>query len=52
MKESSKSTDSCSDHDWTADVLVYDNVTGLKSVQNLQDGNFVDDNLLIGKDIF
>jgi len=48
VKESSKSTDSCSDHDWTADVLVYDNVTGLKSVQNLQDGNFVDDNLLIG----
>ena len=29
-------------------MIVYDNVTGLKSVQNLQSGNFVDENLLIG----
>ena len=29
-------------------MIVSDNVTGLKSVQNLQSGNFVDENLLIG----
>ena len=29
-------------------MIVYDNVTGLKSVQNVENGNFVDENLLIG----
>ena len=48
QKEAFKPADNCLDHDWIADVIVYDNVTGLKSVQNLQNGNFVDENLLIG----
>jgi hypothetical protein len=47
-KENFKPAEDCLDHDWIADVIVYDNVTGLKSVQNLQSGNFVDENLLIG----
>ena len=48
QKEDFKPADNCLDHVWIADVIVYDNVTGLKSVQNLQNGNFVDENLLIG----
>ena len=48
QKENFKPADNCLDHEWIADVIVYDNVTGLKSVQNLQNGNFVDENLLIG----
>ena len=48
QKEAFKPADNCLDHEWIADVIVYDNVIGLKSVQNLQNGNFVDENLLIG----
>ena len=42
-------SENCLDNDWIADVIVYDNVTGLKSVQNVQDGTFVDNNLVIGE---
>ena len=48
QKEAFEPAENCLDHEWIADLIVYDNVTGLKSVQNLQDGHFVDENLLIG----